>query len=789
MKSDIQVSVRILVEYASRSGDISLGFTGPSRPVEGIHGHQAIQHTRPENYTPEVPISHVTETETISLNIIGRIDGILEEHDRVIIDEIKTTYSDLEKLAGKENPSHWAQAKIYAYMYATAHHMNGIDAQITYYHLPTGEALEKRKSFSFPELERFFREIVDPYLEWMDKTISWECKRNESISALDFPFPQYRPGQRKMAVHVYRAIKDGTRLMVQAATGIGKTMAVLFPAIKARGQGKGAKIFFLTARTTGRAAAEQAMDELRQKGLRFKSLTITAKEKICPNPDKACTGEDCTYARGYYDRVGKAVEQTFLETDVYTRKAIEKAAAAYHVCPFEFSLDLSLWVDCIICDYNYVFDPRVFLRRFFLEKRTDHTLLIDEAHNLVDRSRDMYSGALRKKVLLDVRRLLKESLPSIYRSIGRINTWMVKARKECEEKGDVHSQQEASVDHYSQQKAPVDLYPRLRRFLKFSEDWLSENRPTPFRDDLLALYYDVHGFLRISEYYNEGHVTRFEKEKTDLLVKLFCIDPSSHLAGTLNRCRSVVFFSATITPADYFRHTLGCGENTPWLEVPSPFPAKHFSLMISDHISTYYHQRHQTKEDVYHAIRTVVRQRPGNYLVFFPSYEYLAMVYERFSAECPEVETIVQTPAMLEGKRDAFLERFSEDNPDSLVGFVVMGGVFGEGIDLVGERLSGAVIVGVGLPALSPERELIKDYYDRLSNNGFTYAYVYPGINRVFQAAGRVIRSEQDRGVVLLIDNRFTRTEYRSLFPGGWRPTVIRSNRAMAARLERFWNL
>jgi DNA excision repair protein ERCC-2 len=779
MKSDIQVSVRILVEYASRSGDISVGFIGSNRPVEGIHGHQAIQHTRPENYTPEVPISHVTETETISLNIIGRIDGIFEDHDRVIIDEIKTTYSDLEKIAGQENPSHWAQAKIYAYMYAAAHHMDGIDAQITYYHLPTGEALERRKSFSFPELERFFREIVDPYLEWMDKTISWECKRNESISALSFPFPQYRPGQRRMAVHVYRAIKDGTRLMVQAATGIGKTMAVLFPAIKAMGQGYGAKIFFLTARTTGRAAAEQAMDELRRKGLRFKSLTITAKEKICPNPDKACTGEDCTYARGYYDRVDKAIEQTFLETDGYTRKAIEQTAAAYHVCPFEFSLDLSLWVDCIICDYNYVFDPRVFLRRFFLEKRTDYTLLIDEAHNLVDRSRDMFSAALRKRVFLDVRRLLKVSLPSIYRSIGRINTWMVKARKECEEKGDVHSQQEA----------PVDLYPRLRRFLKLSEDWLSENRPTPFRDDLLALYYDVHGFLRISEYYNEGHVTRFEKEKTDLLVKLFCIDPSNHLAGTLNRCRSVVFFSATITPADYFRQTFGCNQNTPWLEVPSPFPAKHFSLMISDHISTFYHQRHQTKEDVYYAIRTVVCQRPGNYLVFFPSYEYLAMVYERFSSECPEVETIVQTPAMLESKRDAFLERFSEDNPDSLVGFVVMGGIFGEGIDLVGERLSGAVIVGVGLPALSPERELIKDYYDRLSGNGFTYAYVYPGINRVFQAAGRVIRSEQDRGVVLLIDDRFTRTEYRSLFPGGWRPTVIRNNRAMAAQLERFWNL
>lgn len=779
MKSEMQVSVRTLVEYASRSGDISLGFMGPNRPVEGVYGHQALQHTRPENYTPEVSISHVTETETISLNITGRIDGVIEEHDQIIIDEIKTTYGDLETVADQEISSHWRQVKIYAYMYAAAHHMDGIHAQITYYHLPTGEALERRKSFSFSELERFFREIVDPYLEWMEKIISWERKRDESISTLDFPFPRYRPRQRKMAVHVYRAIKDGARLMVQAATGIGKTMAVLFPAIKAMGQGNGTKIFFLTARTTGRAAAEQAVGELRQKGLRFKSLTITAKEKICPDPDKACTGEDCTYARGYYDRVDKAVEHTFLETDAYNRKAIEEAAREHHICPFEFSLDLSLWVDCIICDYNYVFDPRVFLRRFFLEKKTDYTLLIDEAHNLVDRARDMFSAALRKKVLLDVRRSLKESLPNIYRSIGRINAWMLKARKECKEKGDA----------YSQQEAPVDLYPRLRRFLKLSEDWLSENRPTPFREDLLSLYYDVHGFLRISECYNEGHVTRFEKEKADLLVKLFCIDPSRHLAGTLNRCRSVVFFSATITPADYFKHIFGCDENTDWLEVPSPFPAKHFSLLISDHISTYYRQRHRTKEDVSHAIRTVIRQRHGNYLVFFPSYEYLTMVHERFSAECPEVETIVQTPAMLESERDAFLGRFSEDNPDSLIGFVVMGGIFGEGIDLVGERLSGAIIVGVGLPALSHERDLIKDYYDRLSNNGFTYAYVYPGINRVFQAAGRVIRSEQDRGVVLLIDDRFTRTEYRSMFPSGWRHTVIRNNRVMAARLERFWNL
>ena len=290
MKTEIQVSVRTLVEYVSHSGDISLGFMGSKRPVEGIHGHQAIQHTRPENYTPEVPVSHVMETETISLTITGRIDGVFEDRDRVIIDEIKTTYGNLESVASQERPLHWAQVKIYAYIYAVARHMDVIDAQITYYHLPTEETLERRQSYSIPELERFFRDTVDPYLEWMDKAISWQRNRDESISALDFPFPQYRPGQRKMAVHVYRAIKDGTRLMVQAATGIGKTMAVLFPAIKAMGEGNGTKLFFLTARTTGRAAAEQAMDELRQEGLRFKSLTITAKEKVCPNPERTCTG-------------------------------------------------------------------------------------------------------------------------------------------------------------------------------------------------------------------------------------------------------------------------------------------------------------------------------------------------------------------------------------------------------------------------------------------------------------------------------------------------------------------
>jgi DNA excision repair protein ERCC-2 len=777
LKTELQITVRALVEYALRSGDLELVFFGSKRSVEGIQAHKWIQEARPEVYIREVPICHEIETETFLLKINGRIDGVYKNPDRIIIDEIKTTFGNLEVLEEFEKPLDWGQVKTYAYLYALDHGLDEIDAQITYYQLNTGEMRELRISFSREELELFFQDLVARYLAWAEKIVRWRQTRDGSIQEVTFPFPAYRPGQRRMAVDVYTTIKKSNQLIAQAATGIGKTIAALFPSIKAMGEGLTSKIFYLTARTTGQAAAEKALDELREHGLKIKSITLTAKDKVCFNPASACTGDECNFAKGFYDRIDEALKGIFSE-DAITRLTIEEAARKYRVCPFEFSLEISLWADCIICDYNYVFDPRVYLRRFFLEQDGEYTILIDEAHNLVDRSREMFSAEIRKQPFLDTRRPIKNQLPAIYRNMGRINSWLVKARKRCEEAGNFVADAEQ----------PDGLYPLLRDFLKEAERWLTLNIKTEYREELLDLYFDVNGFMKIAEHYDKSYATYIEKLGKDLRVKLFCIDPSGHLEKALKRCRTSVFFSATMSPIDYFKTILGCKESTSMLELPSPFPRENRCLLISDRTSTLYRQRDKTKSEVALAIHTVVRQRKGNYLLYFPSYEYMMMVYTAFTSECPGFKTIIQVPVMTEDERGEFLDKFGRENRETLVGFAVMGGIFGEGIDLVGERLSGVVIVGVGLPGISPERDIIRDYFTTINNRGFEYAYLYPGINRVFQAAGRLIRTETDRGVILLIDRRFSTVQYRSLFPKGWHPMRVKDNGELGHTITRFWN-
>jgi DNA excision repair protein ERCC-2 len=579
-----------------------------------------------------------------------------------------------------------------------------------------------------------------------------------------------------MAVDVYRAISSGEQLLVQAATGIGKTMAVVFASVKAMAEDITSKIFYLTARTTGRTVAEQAIAELRDRGLRLKSLTLTAKDKICFNPEKACTGEECEFARGYYDRLNPALAQIF-EPDALTREYLESVAIQYRLCPFELSLELSLYADCIIGDYNYAFDPRVYLRRFFYETGSDYTFLIDEAHNLVDRSRDMFSAEIRKQSFLDVRRGVKGHLVDVYKSLGKINAWMLKA----------HKGGDASEDRWAEMQEPEDVYPLLRRFIKQAENWLARNEKTSFRENLLELYYSVSGFMRVAEQYDDNYVTCYERLKKDLSVKLFCIDPSGQLAEALNRCKAAVFFSATMTPMDYFKNIFGCRQSASHLLLPSPFPIERLGLFVADRISTLYRQRDTTAPEVTRIISTLVKQKKGNYLLYFPSYAYMLMIHEAFEAENPDTDIIVQTQEMSESARSEFLARFSTDNPQTLAGFAVMGGIFGEGIDLVGERLCGAVIVGVGLPGISLEKELIREYFAKRLNAGFEFAYMYPGINRVLQAAGRVIRSDEDRGVVLLIDQRFGTRRYKSLLPGEWKPIRVHSSKQLCDHLGRFW--
>jgi DNA excision repair protein ERCC-2 len=782
-KYRLKLPVRKLVEYTLRKGDLVIDFSlsGGDRAMEGIRAHQAVQQSRPAEYDAEVFVALQLERGEFAVTVSGRMDGVYRYPDRTVIDEIKSTTRNLDVMEEEENPVHWGQAKVYAYIYALQNGLETIDAQLTYVNTDSGGTREFRRSFSRKELESFFDDLLGRYLDWASTLEQWCRVRDESIEQLSFPFAEYRPGQRHMALEVYRAVEHGEQLIVEAPTGIGKTMAALFPAVKALGSGLTEKIFYLTAKTTGRKIAQKTLDDLRAGGLKLKSLTLTAKDKICFNPGKACNGEECEFARGYYDRINEAVE-TMFSKDALTREVVEEGARQFEVCPFEMSLDLSLWVDCVICDYNYAFDPRVYLRRFFADENGEknYTFLVDEANNMVDRSREMFSAELYKQPLLDLRRKIKNEMPGVYRALGNINSRLVKFKKECEE----------ARGPLAQEEFPEDFSPVLRRFIHAAEQWLKKDIKSLFRKAVMDLYFEINWFLKVADSFSELYALCLEEVGEDFRVKLFCMDPSQYLNEALERCKSTVFYSATLAPMDYFRHILGCDPSAVEMVLPSPFPAENLCLPVADRVSTLYKYRHRTRATVARAIAALVTHQPGNYLVFFPSYQYMKMVYELFVLMNPRIERLLQTTGMSESERDEFLENFSVDNRaegKTLVGFAVMGGIFGEGIDLVGDRLTGAVVVGVGLPGISLERELIKQYFNRLQGTGFEYAYLYPGMNRVFQAAGRVIRSDTDRGVVLLIGHRFTTPQYSSLLPGHWNPVRVQDEKHLTELLESFW--
>jgi DNA excision repair protein ERCC-2 len=576
-------------------------------------------------------------------------------------------------------------------------------------------------------------------------------------------------------VTVYRTIRNGSQALIQASTGIGKTMAALFPAVKTLAEGHIDRIFFLTARNTGKASAIKALNLLQENGLRLKRVSLTAKDRICFCPQATCNPDVCTYASGHYDRLPAAMDEAFAR-DNLDREAIEAVAEAHRVCPFAFSLELSRWADCIICDYNYAFDPRVYLKRFFDEENGAYAFLVDEAHNLVDRSRDMFSAQLNKSAFLELRRAVKAHLPAVYRAAGKINTWMLAAGKKAREAGGFQSDK----------RLPDGLESLLRGFLRVSERWLGKNQPAPYREIVMERYFEVNGCLRVWDQYDDSYVTCRQAVGKDLQLKLFCLDPSRHLKTALRRSRASIFFSATLTPSRYFQELLGCETDATRLDIPSPFPPKNLEVLIARDISTYFAQREQSVDRIVTLVRTFIQTKKGNYLCFFPSYAYMHMVVERLDEPGENYQILVQTREMDDAGRSRFLDRFSTPNEATLVGFAVMGGIFGEGIDLVGERLSGAVIVGVGLPAICPERELIRSYFDG-QGAGFDFAYRFPGINRVLQAAGRVIRTDRDRGALLLVDQRFCSPGYQALLPVHWSTAVVDSEGKLKTRLDRFW--
>lgn len=777
-KEIFKVSVRDLVEFVLMQGDISSGFTGSSRNTDAIRAHQIIQKAYGEGFSKEVPVNFSVESEDINLEVGGRMDGLYVGEDRVVIDEIKTTTLDLDFLEEDYNELHWAQAKCYGYIYGTQNNLDNVEIQLTYYNLDSKATKKFLKEFEIKELEDFFYDLTKRYIHWARVIMNWNKRRNMSIANLKFPFPTYRKGQRELAVAVYKTIKDRNKLFAQAPTGIGKTMATIYPTLKALGEGEVSKIFYLTAKTIARTIAEKAVINLKSDGLNVKSLTLTAKDKICFMEKTECNPESCEYARGHFDRVKGALEDIFKE-DMFTRELIEAYSRKHKVCPFEFSLELSNWADIVICDYNYVFDPSASLKRFFMEGSTDFAFLIDEAHNLVDRGREMFSAALTKKPVLELKKLTKGKAPKVHKVINKLNTFFIDLRKKCEE---------APEGYILSKEGPKDLYPILNELLGTAEKYLLENKNSPFHSELLDFYFEVYGFLRTAEYYDERFITYIEKQGQEASIKLYCLDPSYLLGEGMKKGRAAVLFSATLSPMDYFKEVLGGDDKSYRIRLASPFPKENLCLLVEDKISTKFKKREFTYDKVAKAIESVVKNKQGNYLVFFPSYQYMNQVYERFKASNETIEVIVQSSGMTEEEREKFLESFSEDSNRSLVGFAVMGGIFGEGIDLTGDRLVGAIIVGVGLPQICLERNIIKDYFDERKGTGFEYSYVFPGMNKVMQAVGRVIRTEEDRGVVMLIDERFSENTYKRLFLPEWQPKRVRSTEEINKALEDFWS-
>lgn len=797
----VKVSVRELVAFVLRSGSLAGNrFVSNTRALEGTYGHQRLQGMRPPAYQTEVPIEFTVTDGDVALEISGRVDGLFEdaEENALLVEEIKTLRQPRPQDA-PDNAVHWGQAKVYGAVLAQQRDLDEVNIQVTYLALDSWELQEDCRLFSRAELDAFFDRMVGEYLRWARLYQTWIQKRDRSIAALDFPHPEFRPGQKQLALSAFQTILGHGRLFAQAPTGIGKTASTLFAAVKAleggtvQDGGRGAeKAFYLTAKTSGRLVAEETMELMREQGLRCKSLTLTARDKICfvPEGEASCNPDQCPYAIGYYDRLNDALVDIF-ERDNYTRPVIEEVARKHQVCPFEFSLDLSLWADIIICDYNYLFDPRAYLRRFFQDAPGNYTLLVDEAHNLVDRAREMFSAELNKRDVLALKRLLDKAQPPLGRKLEKLNELMLEMGKEISRKAADDAQPGVGPEGgeaYGSRNLPTDLLALVQDFVAAGEPVLGRNHSAAWYGPLLDFYYQAFGFARVAELYDESYVTYVEQRGRNVRVRLFCINPANNLGAALKRGTSALFFSATMTPLAYFRDLLGGGEEDRLLNLASPFPPDHLHLSVGDHIATTYRQRANTYDEVAGAIAAVTDQRPGNYLTFFPSYRYMEAIAARYAPAHPNLSIYVQRPGMREEEREAFLAIFSAANEGTTVGFAVMGGIFGEGIDLSGDRLVGAIVVGVGLPQICLERNLIKAYFDERELPGFAYAYTFPGMNRVLQAAGRVIRSESDRGVVLLIDQRFGHTQYRRLFPSHWQqPRARRSVAEIGEAVRSFW--
>ena len=793
----IFISVRNFVEFLLREGDIDNRRTTGSENalLDGSRIHRLLQSRTGKEYTAEVSMRHVIDCERYQIVLDGRADGIIRTSDQVIVDEIKGTYREL-KYVTKPVPVHLAQAKCYAYIYALQNALPVIGVRMTYCNMDTEEVIYFHENLTFLELEDWFNGLVQSYRKWADFSYDWKNVRTSSAKALTFPFA-YREGQKELAGYVYTTLVRERKLFIQAPTGVGKTISTIFPAVKAMGEEKAEKLFYLTAKTITRTVAKDTFELLRRKGLRFKTVILTAKEKICFCGETVCNPDACPYAKGHFDRINDAIYELLTKEDDFHRETIEEYAGRHQVCPFEMALDMSLFADAVICDYNYLFDPYVYLRRFFTEGvKGAYYFLIDEAHNLVDRGREMYSAGLVKEDFLALKKLIAPYGTKLERYLNACNKELLALKKTC--------------DTIQTDPPAGSFVMALTRLHNAMNTYLEEHEDSPVKEEILQFYFEISRFLDVYERIDENYVTYTEyRSDGSFLIKEFCVNPADRLEECMERGKSSILFSATFLPIQYYKGLLGGTKEDYEVYARSTFAPEKRGLFIGSDVTSRYTRRGGT--EYYHIaayLSGIVSARRGNYLIFFPSHKFLEQVYEVFLEHFyveEEQECIVQREHMNEQEREAFLERFRgvtesafeefagriemeiEWEDRSLIGFCVLGGIFGEGIDLKNDSLIGAVIIGTGLPQVCNERELIRQYFEEQGKDGFDYAYRYPGMNKVLQAAGRVIRTTEDVGIVALLDDRFLETSYRNLFPREWKQYQVVRLKECQNAVRKFW--
>ena len=777
MEKTLTLSVHQLVDFLLRSGDIDNRVFNRSSMTEGSRIHTAYQASQGSDYLSEYPLKHRFVVSGVDITLQGRADGIIKtKRGEFILDEIKSTVEDLMTFRNDNFDWHIGQAKCYAYLFALEQNLNSIGVRLTY--IKQGKKKEKQIEEHFfikDELESFVMDLFNEYLAFYNIIFRHIEKKNETIKELDFPFPEFRKGQRKLAKYCYVLAIKGGRFYCEAPTGIGKTMSTLYPFIKASAKDEEAKIFYLTAKTSGKESAYNAVEILKSKGLQINDIVITAKDKICFCKGKACNPDECPFAKGYYNKIQDVLNYSLANYSTFDSKTIINIAREHEVCPFELELDLSLFCDVIICDYNYMFDPISFMKRYFDEDASHHLALVDEAHNLIDRSREMYSSVLSYDKFMTARKSVKHSKHTkLKRAISKMN----KLFKDFSEGQD--------VGQHILDKYPPELEEVLSYFITTCQD-INKNEHEEMTKELLDFYLDVNEFNRISEFYGDKYLLYLDVLVDTLNIRLLCLDSRSYLRKTLNQIKAAVLFSATLQPIDYYVDTLGGDvREDPSLILPSPFPIDNLRILVAPYVSIKYKDRDKSYQDVVAYIKKFVGNKIGNYFIYSPSYEYMQHLLDVFKLD--DVDIYVQSKDMTESEREDFLLNFKPNPEKTSLGFLVIGGAFSEGIDLVSDRLIGAVVIGIGMPRLNFESDKIAEYYSEQDLPGRDYAYVNPGMNKVMQAVGRVIRSENDRGAILLIDERYLYYQYKELYRAEWRNyKVVRSPEDVEENLAKFF--